>query len=93
MNTPINPGEDIYLAKSIEETIGGDERTAELGVRVDVRSGRVFLHGTVATQQRKDAVSAVATELAPQHELVNDITVNDPGETATGTHPTEETLR
>jgi osmotically-inducible protein OsmY len=88
-----NPGEDVYLAKAIEEAIGGDERTAELGVHVDVRGGRVFLHGMVATQQRKDAISSVAAEHAPNHELVNDVSVNDPGATATGTQPAEETLR
>ena len=91
MDSAVNPGDDVYLAKAIEEAIAGDERTAELGISVEVRAGRAFLHGTVATAQRKDAVTAVASEHAPGHDVVNELMVSDPG--ITGAAPTEETLR
>jgi len=45
----------------------------------------------VATAQRKDAVTAVASEHAPGHDVVNELMVSDPGNT--GAAPTEETLR
>jgi len=86
-----NAGDEVYLAKSIEEAIGGDDRTVELGVQVDVRAGRVFLRGTVATPQRKEAVAAVASDHAPDHEVVNNITVSDPG--VADRAPEEETLQ
>ena len=89
----VNPGEDIYLANAIEESIAIDERTAELGIQVRVRAGRVVLRGTVASPERKDAAAAVAAEHAPNHTIVNHITVVDPGVSERGREPTEETLR
>lgn len=79
MTESARTGDDVYLAKSIEEAIGGDDRTAELGVQVEVRAGHVFLRGTVATPHRKDAVAAVAADRAPDLEIVNNIAVSDPG--------------
>jgi osmotically-inducible protein OsmY len=92
VNPSANPGTDMYLAKEIEGAIADDERTAELGVTVDVRAGRVFLRGNVATVERRDAVSGVAREHAPNHEVVNEVRVEDP---AAGASPTaaEERIR
>lgn len=84
--------DDVYLGKALEEAIAGDDRTAELGVRVNVRAGRAFLTGTVASANRKDAVSTVASEHAPDLQIVNEITVVDPAQQATA-EPVEETLR
>jgi osmotically-inducible protein OsmY len=89
----VNPGEDLYLAKTIEESIADDERTAELGVHVRVRAGHVVLRGTVASPARKDAAAAVAAEHAPGHEIVNKIAVVDPGVSAPGRAPAEEIVR
>lgn len=82
MDGGVNPGADVYLAKEIEGAIADDERTAELGVTVDVRAGRVFLRGKVSTAQRRDAAGTVAHERAPGHEVVNEIQVEDPAEGA-----------
>jgi osmotically-inducible protein OsmY len=92
VNPGVNPGTDVYLAKQIEGAIADDERTVELGVTVDVRAGRVFLRGKVSTVQRKDAVTGVAREHAPEHEIVNEIHVEDP---AAGAPPAtaEERIR
>jgi osmotically-inducible protein OsmY len=84
--------DDLYLGKSLEEAIGDDERTAELGVRVEVRGGRAFLGGTVASASRKEAVAAVVAEHAPALEIVNEITVVDPADHGSA-EPVEETLR
>ena len=90
VNPDANPGTDIYLAKEIEGAIADDERTAELGVAVDVRAGRVFLRGKVSTVQRKDAVTGVAREHAPEREIVNEIHVEDPGAGASPTTAEEQ---
>jgi len=82
LNPGLNPGTDVYLAKEIEGAIADDGRTAELGITVDVRAGRVFLRGKVSTTQRKDAVGDVASEHAPTHEIVNEIHVEDPAASA-----------
>jgi osmotically-inducible protein OsmY len=91
MDRGVNPGVDVYLAKQIEGAIAGDERTAELGVTVAVRAGRVFLRGTVSTANRKQAAGEVAAECAPGHEIVNEIQVEDPVDR--GSVATEERIR
>jgi osmotically-inducible protein OsmY len=92
VNPGVNPGTDVYLAKEIEGAIADDERTAELGVTVDVRAGRVFLRGKVSTTLRRDAVSSVTREHAPHHEVVNEIQVEDPAVSPPPT-TTEERIR
>lgn len=84
--------DDVYLGKSLEEAIGDDERTSELGVQVDVRAGRAFLAGTVASAPRKEAVAAVVAEHAPGLQIVNEIIVVDPAEQGGG-ESVEENLR
>ncbi len=90
-NSPVNPGDDVYLAKAIEGAIADDERTAELGISVSVHAGRVFLQGTVASAQRKATVARVAAEHAANHQIVNEITVVDVAEQEA--KPTRETLQ
>jgi osmotically-inducible protein OsmY len=93
MDSRVNPGDDVYLAKAIEEAIAADDRTAELGISVEVRAGRAFLHGTVASAQRKEAVTTVAGEHAPGHQILNELTVVDPGDSGNAAEPVAETLR
>lgn len=92
MDGSVNPGTDVYLARQIEGAIADDERTAELGVTVDVRAGKVFLRGKVSTTHRRDAVGGVARERAPGHEVVNEIQVEDPADGAASTSA-EERIR
>jgi osmotically-inducible protein OsmY len=90
-HSAVNPGDDVYLAKAIEGAIADDERTAELGISVSVRAGRVFLQGTVASAGRKATVAHVAAERAANHQIVNEITVVDVAEQES--KPTRETLQ
>lgn len=92
MDSGVNPGVDVYLAKQIESAIADDERTAELGVTVDVRAGKVFLRGKVSTARRREAAAGVAGERAPGHEVVNEIQVEDPADGAAST-TAEERIR
>lgn len=75
------PSDDVYLAKQIEQAVGADERTTELGITVEVAGQRVMLHGTVASERRKESVEAVVAEHAPGREIINNVEVVDPEKT------------
>jgi osmotically-inducible protein OsmY len=53
-----------YLQGRIERRLAEDPATAELGVRVTVHGGAVFLTGDVASEERRRHVVAAATEEA-----------------------------
>jgi osmotically-inducible protein OsmY len=62
---------DVYLAEQVRQALIVDPRANELNVQVTVSGGRVFLHGTVATPERREAIAAVAREMLPDHEIHN----------------------
>lgn len=64
-----------YLAGHIHETLAEDPRVSEQGISVSVTPGNVFLTGVVSTTERRDAISEVARELAPDHRIHNQVTV------------------
>jgi osmotically-inducible protein OsmY len=64
-----------YLVERLRGALAHDERVGELDVHVRVLGTRVYLQGTVATGERRDAITAVAHEVVPDHEVVNEITV------------------
>ena len=47
-----------YLVQRIREALAHDERVSELELQVRVQGRRVFLNGTVPTQERHDAIDA-----------------------------------
>lgn len=71
---------DDYLAARIEEAIAADPRVSELHVRVGLRGDRVYLTGTVTTEQRRHLVSEIARDLASGREICNETTVVEAGE-------------
>ena len=73
-----------YLVQRIREALAHDERVNELELQVKVHGQKVFLGGTVPTQERHDAVEEVVRDLLPECEVVNETTVGAYGE------PTEE---
>lgn len=73
-----------YLAGHIHQSLTEDERVSEQGISVTVTPGNVFLTGVVSTAERRDAISAVASELAPAHRIHNQVSV------AVFREPTEE---
>jgi hypothetical protein len=42
---------------------------------VEIVAGKVFVTGTVATDERRQAISAIVAEMVPEHELHNDVVV------------------
>ncbi|MFI0419229.1 phospholipid-binding protein [Spongiactinospora gelatinilytica] len=72
-----------YVAARVQRALAEDERTHELGIRVDVRGDQIFLRGQVGDEYRRETIAGVAGEAAPELELHNEISVvevRDPGE-------------
>ncbi len=71
-----------YLVAHVRRALAEDPRTAEQGVRVNVRGDHVHLSGEVATEQRRAELEQVLGELVPDVELHNDVRVSDSREPA-----------
>jgi osmotically-inducible protein OsmY len=67
---------DPYLIERVREALAEDPRVGELYVQVAVAAGKVFISGTVATEERKVAMSELVRELLPDHEVHNMTTVS-----------------
>ena len=68
---PQSPNVDHYLTERIREALASDHRVGELDVQVAISGNKVFLTGTVATDERRRAMSELVEELAPGHEVHN----------------------
>jgi osmotically-inducible protein OsmY len=64
-----------YLVAHVREALARDGRTNELHVDVTVAGRRVFLTGEVASEERRQAVRDVVSELLPDHDVHNETTV------------------
>ncbi|GAA4661899.1 MULTISPECIES: BON domain-containing protein [Amycolatopsis] len=71
-----------YRVAHVRRALAEDPRTAELGVRVNVRGDHVHLSGEVATEQRRAELEQVLAEVVPDVELHNDVRVSDTREPA-----------
>jgi hypothetical protein len=77
-----------YMARRLEQRLGEDERTAELGIRIQLRGDRLFAEGQVMSEERRQAVIALIHEFEPEAEVVDQLTVTadrleSPGTTET----------
>jgi osmotically-inducible protein OsmY len=77
-----------YSAARIQQAVAEDARTTELGIKVTVRPGHVFLRGEVMSPVRRERLTEVVAELAPDLQIHNEVRVADVPEPAD-----EETLR
>jgi hypothetical protein len=75
-----------YTAQHAVEKLAQDPRTSELEVRVSIVGRKVFLHGAVTSDDRRDAITQVAGECLPDFEIHNEISLID-------LRPAEETER
>jgi hypothetical protein len=66
-----------YDAARLCDALARDERTGELGIDVSITGGKVFLHGKVATPDRRAAIAEVAAEFLPHCTVVNEVTVTE----------------
>ncbi len=74
-----------YTVEQVRQALAQDPRTNELGVQIAFVGERLHLSGAAASAEHRDAILAVAREVAPGCELVDDVTVNDLTEGASGT--------
>ncbi|GII76630.1 hypothetical protein Sru01_16120 [Sphaerisporangium rufum] len=75
-----------YVAARVQQALAEDERTSELGVRVDVRGDDLYLRGQVECAERRARMTDVAGENAPGLKVHNEVTVMEvrgPGEEET----------
>ncbi len=68
-----------YVIQRIRETLAHDPRVGELELQVNMRAGKVFLTGTVASEPRRRAISEVMEERFPDLEVHNQTTVPELG--------------
>ena len=64
-----------YACQRLREALAADARLGELGVQVRLVAGKVFLTGQVPTEERREAVGAVATDVLPDYEVHNETLV------------------
>jgi osmotically-inducible protein OsmY len=70
--------DEHYVVQHVREALAQDPRVGELELDVDVRAGRLFLTGSVLTEERRQAVGDVAREVCPELELHNQVRVDPP---------------
>ena len=64
-----------YLPEHIREQLIHDPRVAEQDLKVDVKEQRVMVGGNVASREIREQITAVAHELLPGYEIVNEVVV------------------
>ncbi len=69
---------DHYLTERIREALAQDPRVNELELEVTMAGGKVFVSGTLPSQERKDAVTDVVREVVPDVEVHNQTSVMTP---------------
>ena len=70
-----------YLIGRIREALAADPRVNELDIQVTVAGRKIFLSGHVATAARRDAIRQAVTELLPDYQVHNEVTVSPLGGT------------
>jgi hypothetical protein len=66
---------EIYAAAHVQEALARDPRVNEPELEVQIVNGRVFVTGTVPTDERRRAVEAVVRECCPEFDVDNQTTV------------------
>jgi osmotically-inducible protein OsmY len=75
MTQPTDPPQ--YVAEHIRTALASDRRVSELGIGVKIVGNRVQLSGAVATPDRRALVAEIVHQLLPDHEVQNDIVVQE----------------
>ncbi|HKQ62084.1 MAG TPA: BON domain-containing protein [Candidatus Polarisedimenticolaceae bacterium] len=69
------PEAPAYLVERVRSALAHDSRVNELGICVQLLSGKIFLTGVVASEERRRSVEEVVKEHAPDTEIHNEIRV------------------
>jgi hypothetical protein len=88
---------EAHVARRLEKALADDERTNELGVRIQATDERVIAVGEVASEERRQAVLSVLREHDPGRTVTDQITISaealdrPAGHEAMQAHPHEPT--
>jgi osmotically-inducible protein OsmY len=66
-----------YLVQRIREALAHDSRVSELEIDVRIRGDKVFIKGSIPTPERREAISEIAREVLPNHDIHNETVVAD----------------
>jgi osmotically-inducible protein OsmY len=69
---------DVYVAEHVRDALAKEPRLSELHVEVTITSGKVFLTGTVGSEERRNLLTTLVRALVPDHEVVNHTTIDAP---------------
>jgi osmotically-inducible protein OsmY len=75
-----------YVAARVQQALAQDDRTHELGIRVDIRGDQLFLRGRVSGEEQRDRLGDVAHEAAPDLHVHNEVRVVEPTEPGEDEH-------
>lgn len=70
-----SPEPDPYLCEQVRQALAHDDRVGELDLQVAIAAGKVFVTGSVATEDRRRAITVIVSGMLPAHELHNDVVV------------------
>ncbi len=73
-----DPVPDAYLAEHVRDALAQDPRLSELHVDITMTSGKVFLAGTVGSEERRAYLTTVVQGVMPDREVVNHTIVESP---------------
>jgi len=64
-----------YLIGKLQDALATDPRVNLLDVKINVCGGKIHLTGEALTEERRNAVADVVSEVAPDVEVRNEIIV------------------
>lgn len=64
-----------YVVAHVHEALSEDASVADPGIEVTVVGDRLFLTGTVMTDEQRAAATVVASRVAPEFAVCNDLEV------------------
>ncbi|MFP5347331.1 MAG: hypothetical protein ACLGIA_09900 [Actinomycetes bacterium] len=65
--------DSYYTLRDVERVLGEDDRTAELGVTLTERAGRLFIRGEVTSVESRRAVLDIVQQMCPGCEVVDEM--------------------
>lgn len=78
--------DDVYVIEHVRQALATDSRSVVQGLHVTRHGDCIVVAGTVTSDTRRSAVEEVASEVAADFRICNEIVVVDPADH----HRTEE---
>ena len=78
-----------YELREVERALCEDDDTAELGIRLAMHGGRLFVRGDVASEERRRLVLDMVGRRCPDVPVVDELTVAADGLTQAPDHREE----